>query len=1080
MYKLTKLLILIMLFIWGHLCSGQTNVKHYIPTVLSPDIGTLSKFIDIPVSHYTGSPDVSIPIHTVRLGKYLTVPITLRYHMSGIKVDELASNVGLGWNLDAGGAIIHSIYGLNDGQQNGWTKNQTNIPQTGLLREDFYENETVNYDAPWYIFNNSVMNGHIDSQPDLFSYSIPGKSGKFFFTQQGKVNFMPFENSKIEFVTSVNGFVSFSIIDDKGIRYSFNTKETIGFERNSGCNGMEYGDSGQSFFLDRIVAPNNDYIEFEYEPYDYTSKIQFSETRANRISGDNGCPVILPCKVEQKEIVHSFRIKSIKSSLGEVVNFSYSTSRADLLGSKALNKIVSQINGQTINTFDFNYGYFLASSLSPDTTLNKRLKLNSLIKNNTEKYTFDYNSLNLPHRLSVQQDHWGYYNGLLNSSAGTLLPVDLNNSFISGANRETDPEAKLASTLQRITYPTGGNTSFYLESNEIYNQFRKTIPEQQGVSFTPLSNEPAVYELNVPNTARSFTASWDISKSIINASVKLEKNGVQIGIYTGKSNGSIDIPQLAAGTYQVKFSYVTDPNDLSSDIFRIGWIFDKLESVAENRLVGGLRIKQVNHDSNDGLPAIIKNYTYKLKGTVNSSGKTLYTPVYIYKRYMPHTSSTQPICVYIQQNSNSLAPLSLLSGGSTVYDYIEEYVSNNREQSGYTSYDYVNEGTVPIDSADLSMDGIKFPFAPKIVNSWLNGVLLKKTEYNYDKSQNKFSPIRIAEYEYKKQIGDGANESFVRGATIGVKTSASYNIFAIDYYYLYSSWFRLLREKETIFSTQGGVENIKEYFYDNPIHGYPNRIKRSSSNTRSLIEMTLFPGDYNVGTVFIDNMTSKNLAAYPIERLKYFEQDNVPKFIQGEVNQYKMGGQGLIDVSYQLETQLPIPITAFKKSNSTLGDPNFVGVNGSFVKDDRYKVNFQFLTYDPYGNLREFRDRSNALTVYLWGYGGQYPVLEIKNTTYAEVSTVLTKAVIDDLNSSSQTETVMETLIKNAATKLRNALPQAMVTSYTYRPLVGMTSKTDTRGIIEYYKYDGIQRLQGILDHLNNVNKSFDYHYRPN
>lgn len=74
----------------------------------------------------------------------------------------------------------------------------------------------------------------------------------------------------------------------------------------------------------------------------------------------------------------------------------------------------------------------------------------------------------------------------------------------------------------------------------------------------------------------------------------------------------------------------------------------------------------------------------------------------------------------------------------------------------------------------------------------------------------------------------------------------------------------------------------------------------------------------------------------------------------------------------------------------------------------------------------------------------------------------------------------METLINNAAAKLRNSLPQAMVSSYTYRPLVGMTSKTDARGIKETYKYDDMQRLQAILDHLNYVNKAIDYHYRPN
>ncbi|MNX98357.1 hypothetical protein D3C86_1307640 [compost metagenome] len=74
----------------------------------------------------------------------------------------------------------------------------------------------------------------------------------------------------------------------------------------------------------------------------------------------------------------------------------------------------------------------------------------------------------------------------------------------------------------------------------------------------------------------------------------------------------------------------------------------------------------------------------------------------------------------------------------------------------------------------------------------------------------------------------------------------------------------------------------------------------------------------------------------------------------------------------------------------------------------------------------------------------------------------------------------METLIRNAADKLRTDLPKAMVSSYTYKPLVGMTSKTDPRGIKETYTYDGMQRLQAILDHLNNVTKSVDYHYRSN
>jgi len=76
----------------------------------------------------------------------------------------------------------------------------------------------------------------------------------------------------------------------------------------------------------------------------------------------------------------------------------------------------------------------------------------------------------------------------------------------------------------------------------------------------------------------------------------------------------------------------------------------------------------------------------------------------------------------------------------------------------------------------------------------------------------------------------------------------------------------------------------------------------------------------------------------------------------------------------------------------------------------------------------------------------------------------------------------METLIKNAGAKLRTdtRLSKAMVTTYTYKPLVGMTSKTDARGATEFYQYDGMQRLKAVLDQFSDVTRAIDYHYRPN
>lgn len=82
-----------------------------IPT--SPEAAMISRFGDIPIGYYTGTAIISIPIYVVKDGD-LQIPITLDYHSSGIKVDDQATWVGLGWNLSVGGQIVQEVRGKSD------------------------------------------------------------------------------------------------------------------------------------------------------------------------------------------------------------------------------------------------------------------------------------------------------------------------------------------------------------------------------------------------------------------------------------------------------------------------------------------------------------------------------------------------------------------------------------------------------------------------------------------------------------------------------------------------------------------------------------------------------------------------------------------------------------------------------------------------------------------------------------------------------------------------------------------------------------------------------------------------------
>ncbi|MCX8480506.1 MAG: DUF5977 domain-containing protein, partial [Sediminibacterium sp.] len=54
----------------------------------------------------------------------------------------------------------------------------------------------------------------------------------------------------------------------------------------------------------------------------------------------------------------------------------------------------------------------------------------------------------------------------------------------------------------------------------------------------------------------------------------------------------------------------------------------------------------------------------------------------------------------------------------------------------------------------------------------------------------------------------------------------------------------------------------------------------------------------------------------------------------------------------------------------------------------------------------------------------------------------------------------------------------ALMSSYTYLPLVGMTSEINPAGLTMYYEYDGLGRLITMKDNDKNMIKTFDYNYK--
>ena len=163
----------------------------------------------------------------------------------------------------------------------------------------------------------------------------------------------------------------------------------------------------------------------------------------------------------------------------------------------------------------------------------------------------------------------------------------------------------------------------------------------------------------------------------------------------------------------------------------------------------------------------------------------------------------------------------------------------------------------------------------------------------------------------------------------------------------------------------------------------------------------------------------------------------------------------------------------FKFSNQVQGQLPSSGVGGSFLPDSRYKRRLKYDLYNDRGRPLQATMENGLVTSYVWGYKDLYPVVEMKNAKYSDLWGFIEGPTIDALN----TLSVSPSEIRSTANYIRSSLDHSAVSSYTYEPLIGMTSGTDASGHTLFYKYDSSGRLSAILDQDGFIIETYCYNY---
>ena len=401
------------------------------------------------------------------------------------------------------------------------------------------------------------------------------------------------------------------------------------------------------------------------------------------------------------------------------------------------------------------------------------------------------------------------------------------------------------------------------------------------------------------------------------------------------------------------------------------------------------------------------------------------------------------------------------------YSQVTELLSDGSK----TVYSFVNHDQIKDEpSAGAFTLGMNDDLYNKYTSRKLDRGLLKSIKY-YGISNNL---LKEETFEYHSDLSDYLKtiNRYAFAYALPIRVSAN----KIYTYYPY------LQKKTTIQYANGkSLKEVEEYQYNKYrlLTQATKYISGVADNTHKVMNKYLIDvmDEYNSMTSvpipassplkIYDEMKTRNMFSCPIENITLRNGNVVSSDI---VTYKKAGGNAVKDKIYKLEIDTPCPTSNYTPFK-ILG-PNSLNI------DNRCTVNQEFINYDFYGNLVYTIDRSGVGTVYLWSYRGEYLVGKIRNITYEEVKSALKPETLTYLSiiESPNIEIIAE------INSLREKLPKAQVSTYEYKPSVGLTCMTDPAGKVSYFEYNTQNKLEKQLfkdkNNYKQTIRQYEYNYK--
>ncbi len=967
-------------------------------TTTTGNTGAASKEEATPVNFYTGIPAISVPIYNYASQSGLNFGVSLDYFAGGVKVNELPTSSGLGWNMSAGGVVTRTVRGIPD-----------DCEVFGFLYHQIIPNDPR---ASVTEYNKNC----IDAEQDVFQYNFAGRSGKFYIgkdstiflsttskikiqvikrdlSDDGLIYSEPIENPKT-LAPSLYGTINkFIITTEDGNKYFFEEKESqLTYVRKCyQTNAYPVLKYASGWYLTKIVAPMAaDSIKILYKNI---AALTVPEYRSQSASIVNGIITHTDTSsyysgIENPIIngVAKVPIEIIFSDYKKLV-FDYNKDGQFRYGNYPLLRRIK------VQDSVFRYGYMLNWDTAAYGS-NSRAFLNGLDQYTEttlkEGYRFTYNSpffkvANDPTiNFNNKKDHWGYYNGANNSK--DYVPTVA--GIYTGANRNANALA-IASSLASIKNPAGGITYYDFENNDNYPvQYTKqsisinaATATQTAISISKILGTQTYFKINFDLSNTDLTTlpiagNGDLIVTITNTAgttvLATSTLSMQDIYYSGRASFYCAVP---TGNYLLKTNLGAGTTTSIAWPIQVSW-YNQSNGAGNSTVGAGIRIKQIRqYDPFYNKTDTLTTYKYVTE-TGKSSGFIGSLPVYDYD-LLSNSPSTKHIVL-----SNIVNELDYSEGSAVGYSRVEIYKGTVARNLGKQVYEYTN-----INDEDYDNSPVEYPYMYTKRKDWKWG--LPKKILTYDNTGRLIQSTKnIFASTYTSTAANANYRSLKTGQAsdyfIGYSTNIAYKDYKSEKYYPEGGRVSLISTLDTFYHPNNSItSNKKDIEYDSNYNVIKVTTPYDKNRNLNIEKRIYYPYNYTVAGA-IGRLRDSSIFI-PISSEEWIMGDAIPRLVSTSISnfedQYKFGPFSIPRVKptaiYTLQTNKPLPVAQIGFFNPAV-----------LIRDtNKIKLQQKMLYDRQFGKLIQTTSLPSGISnSVIYGHKNTKAIAQVSNATYYDVA----------------------------------------------------------------------------------------------